>query len=420
LFPVVSMFPQYHFTVLVLCLCEAVPSTASQHQVVGSNGLIEEIANDSLQDVTGVDNAELVLLQQSISMRNRSWPVHDSPKTTLLESGGRASKQKKAVLVLLFMAIDSLPHLQLWRDWLASASKGSWHAFLHCVDYAACEQGTLALWPELTLIPTVPSKMATDLVSPMHQLLKHALYASPNPDSDISEKFIFLSETTLPMRPFTNVHMELGKEDVTDICIIRFGRWPKTWILDRRRKNLTLKLPYHSQWVILRRTDAEAFVQDWIQGQNFKTGWAVPLKGGHFKGEHRTVSSKTFVGNRITGGLDEYAIFATLYGAYQSDGQQSTYYPAMGLSISDNSSSRQFRQGRCRTSVEWFAEDLPDCPDMKYTNSSFWTGSGHSPIVIDSADRCLLQHVRDGSDLFMRKFATGSVRRDDFKEVILK
>jgi len=432
------MFPNMHITA-VLCLFVAVPSTANQHQATASHGLNEEVADAFLQNVTGVDNAEIMLLQQGISMRKRSWPARDGTKTTLLESDGHASKQKKAVLVLLFLARDSLPHLRLWQDWSASAPKGSWHAFLHCVDYIACKQGTLASWPELTLVPTVPSSAVSDLLSPMHQLLKHALNASPNPHGGVPLKFIFLSETTLPMKPFADVHKELGREDFTDICFYPFtpdapgplgglqsiigGRsvkhWPWSMALDPHGAARKLELPLHSQWVVLRRNDAEAFVQEWVPGQSGKTGWAVPLKGGHFEGENRTVPSKTFVGT-VTQSLDEYATFASIYGAYQSNGQQDIYYPAMGLSIGAQVSHLSY-QGRCRTHVPWLEEELPDCPDMKYTNSSFMTNkTGHSPIVIDSADRCLLQQMRDSWFLFMRKFAIGSVRRDDFHETILK
>jgi len=413
------MFPKYQTIVKVVCLFVALPSMARQCLVAAPHGLIKRVADGCLQDVADVDDAEVMLLQQGMSVRNRNQPVHNSTKTTLLGSNGLAKKQKNPVLILLFMAIDSLPHVQLWQDWSAPASKGSWHAFLHCVNYTACEQGTLALWPELKLVPTVDSWL--ELVSPMQQLLKHAVNALPNPDGDVSEKFIFLSETTLPMKPFADVHMELGKEDVTDICFGGFpsdNLWPSSQALDRHGKKHTVKLPKHSQWVILRRTDAELFVRDWVQGQNCQTGWAVPLKDGHFTGKNRTVSSKAFSPLFAPpGGLDEFATFATLYGAYQSNGQLSTHYPAMGLSISDQHILQY--QGRCRTHVLWNYSVLPHCPDMKYTKSDVGEDSGHSPIEINSADRCLLQHERDGRFLFMRKFKTGSVRRDDFREVIL-
>lgn len=126
-----------------------------------------------------------------------------------------------------------LPHLlRRWHgrttarlEFFRGAPPGSYSAFVHCKFADQCQANLRAsgLNAIFTVVPTVFSAWCSDLVSPMLQLLRSALDAAPQ---DVLAKFVFLSSTHLPLKPFGIIQAELGKHPgASDFCLYPPTHW---------------------------------------------------------------------------------------------------------------------------------------------------------------------------------------------------
>merc|ERR1719181_1357715 len=92
----------------------------------------------------------------------------------------------------------------------------------------------------------------------MAQLLKGALKLDAGTVGG-REKFVFLSESTLPIKPFAEIHSSLLLDDKSDFCLFPSDQWGSANI-----DGSFVKLLKQHQWVVLNRDHARLFVRDWV------------------------------------------------------------------------------------------------------------------------------------------------------------
>eukprot|EP00929_Paragymnodinium_shiwhaense_P010468 TRINITY_DN115155_c0_g1_i1.p1 TRINITY_DN115155_c0_g1~~TRINITY_DN115155_c0_g1_i1.p1 ORF type:complete len:163 (-),score=18.02 TRINITY_DN115155_c0_g1_i1:46-534(-) len=107
-------------------------------------------------------------------------------------------------LHFLFMGVDQLPHLGLWKVFFQYARSDAWTAWVHCVNKTSCEDSVKrhGMQQQFTMVDTVRSQYCDDLVSPAVQLLRSALHSSDTAgvsESGDVDKYVLVSDTTLPL-----------------------------------------------------------------------------------------------------------------------------------------------------------------------------------------------------------------------------
>lgn len=150
-------------------------------------------------------------------------------------------------LFFLFLARDSLPNKETWMKFFAPAKQGvEYEALVHCTEESACQQ-SLGGQGQFKVISSSPSKWCTDLVTPMNALIEAAMKVEGN----AHDKFIFLSETTVPIKSFQNVQHQLLVEDGmgSSFCIHPWRSW--AW---HEGSDVAVK---HDQWIVLNREHAQ-------------------------------------------------------------------------------------------------------------------------------------------------------------------
>merc|ERR1719375_542460 len=85
------------------------------------------------------------------------------------------------------------------------------------------------------------------------------------------DKFVFLSESTLPVKPFRAVYEALTENDDSDFCVSPEDAW-----LKQARSHAVLVK--HSQWVVLSRAHAGTMVERW-RGDRIMWSLKVDLWG---------------------------------------------------------------------------------------------------------------------------------------------
>uniref|UniRef100_A0A7S1S4I5 Protein xylosyltransferase n=1 Tax=Alexandrium catenella TaxID=2925 RepID=A0A7S1S4I5_ALECA len=110
-------------------------------------------------------------------------------------------------LIFLMMAIDNIAQEEIWIRFFKGIRRGvNYEAYLHCTFHKWCDQGVHRR-DIFQLVNTVPSAYCTNVVSPMLALLNAAIgKADPQ---NLNDKFIFVSSTTAPVKPFWRAHRML-------------------------------------------------------------------------------------------------------------------------------------------------------------------------------------------------------------------
>merc|ERR1719414_229699 len=144
---------------------------------------------------------------------------------------------------------------------------------MHCKEEATCRTHLSMGNPlGIKMVRTVPSVYCKDLVTPMVQLLEAASLESTSP----GDKFAFVSETTLPVKPFAAVYAALTADQNSDICIEPRNEW--LWLSNTKNRAESATLVKHSQWVVLNKDHARRLIRRWphINGKSY-AHWTVPL-----------------------------------------------------------------------------------------------------------------------------------------------
>jgi len=107
----------------------------------------------------------------------------------------------------------------------------------------------------LVVVPTVPTKYCKDLVTAQQQLIHYAL-RDTNGGVNPSDKFAFVSDSTLPAKPFSTVYSTLIGREGSDFCISPTFQWKvgfEPWT----------RVIKHGQWIVLARAHAEQADRKW-------------------------------------------------------------------------------------------------------------------------------------------------------------
>jgi hypothetical protein len=180
----------------------------------------------------------------------------------------------------------------------------------------------------------------------MVQLLKVAVETPPDVgNEDALEKFAFVSDTTLPLKPFAEIHRDLTSTFDSDMCIkessLSISARPWEMLRSMSDEGRHLSLMQHTQWVVLSRPHAQKMVAGWEirgadkpvravwewdamlpRGANGSGEAAEAVPAAHFKcpkaGMQDAAShlgAKTEAHSSFCGGCtDSYALFATIFG----------------------------------------------------------------------------------------------------------
>lgn len=308
-----------------------------------------------------------------------------------------ATSQRRAPRIyFLFMAVDKVSNLDIWKAFFAEAPSDQFQAYVHCKLYSCIEATANS---PLQPVPVTAHSYCTDLVSPMIQLINAALgdvYGSPNE----LDKFTFLSDSTLPLKPFPIVYNTLSQRAGSDFCVFPAAEWADVMIWDG---SLDLAPKYH-QWISLVRHHALDADQKWssYHSHNFMAEFGLNTQG------YNQQVNNTFGDSRNFGCLDEFWFMAALFGKlHRSDhGEQSVNFQSFTGSPVQISGYAGW-QGQCDTFVLWphqnngpfralyAALDGPSVPH---------SGDRSRPGWWDKLSTNGMSTLRNSSFLFARKF----------------
>lgn len=321
-----------------------------------------------------------------------------SSGSSINSSVGAVSGVKAPVVYFLFLATDKISNFRIWQAFFTQAHPDQYRVLVHC-KFDSCK--SMVAGSVFEVVPTVPSYYCTDLVSPMNQLLSHALSTSSGP----SDKFTFISDSTLPAKPFVHVYHTLISRDGSDFCIFPAGEWadvPATIEMPGHSLEYAVK---HHQWITLTRDHAEKAVGDWSHGvlHDFMS---------RFRLNQDYVFPNVYGDHKNTGCLDEFWHMLVLYGSLRPmDNTENV----LELPVFTNSPLRVVGtagwQGECDTFVMWPQflhtpgmnpfERLHNTLDMSSVPHS---GNAQRPGWWDRISVDGIHAIRNSDFLFVRKF----------------
>jgi hypothetical protein len=319
------------------------------------------------------------------------------------------------VVNFLFLAEWKVNNIDVWNAFFAQAPHDQYRAYVHC---KTPECHTSIAGSRLVPVPMVPSFYCADLVTPMNQLLAQALQAG-GPGQNPADKFVFVSDSTLPAEPFSTIYDTLVKRTGSDFCVCSVKEWATrreqpTGALGGKPLEMAVK---HHQWSILERSHAETVVKLWHSGpavvHDFMMRFQMNLPP-------RSRSVKTFVGSSDVGCLDEFYHMAAIYGTLpytESQNDTVVSLPAFTNTPLHVAPAADI-QGSCDTFVAWpdyaKARDQPfnttgsNAFKRLYANldplSVPYSGDARKPGYWDQISSHGMRAIRNSDFLFVRKF----------------
>jgi hypothetical protein len=303
-------------------------------------------------------------------------------------------------IYFLFLAVDKVSNLEVWNAFFQNAPVGSYRALVHCKE-KTCESQLAGSM--LQAVPSVPSYYCTDLVSPMMQLLNVALHddggTAPNP----MDKFAFVSDSSLPAKPFNEIYATLSGRHGSSFCVFPSSEWADT--PGNTFMDIAVK---HHQWVTLDRTHALTVVREWQAGKLHDFMGRFHMNAVGF-----TSADNSYADHRNFGCLDEFWIMLALYGpiSAHNDGTMRmlnlTEFYGAPLQIDASAGW----QGTCDTFVMWSqhlrAGGLN--PFIKLYSKLDPVSIPHAGNVMrpgwwDTLSEAGIQAIRNSEFLFVRKF----------------
>jgi len=334
-------------------------------------------------------------------------------KATGVSVSGKHTQRPPRVY-FLFLAVDKISNFGVWKSFFNDAPTDRYRAFIHCKS-ASCKS-FVSESKLLKLVPTVAASYCADLVSPMNQLLASALQDDPN-SANPEDKFVFVSDSTMPAKPFSHVYQRLIQRAGSDFCMFP----AKDWADEPVQGGHKLAVKTH-QWIVLSRSHSERSVRLWKEGvmhdltTNFRLNkarlWQNP-------------TNRTFGDNHNFGCLDEYWHMYVLFGPWTiTDTEKSSEATEYHYADLTNSPVRIRAdagwQGTCDTFALWSEyrttpfemthgkSKSGENPWMKLYSSldviSIPHDSSTGPAWWDTISRQGIKAIRDSDFLFVRKF----------------
>lgn len=350
----------------------------------------------------------------------------DASATALNSRRSNSSYYTERRIFFLFLTLSGIKRPELWQAFFEGQPSSQYRVFVHCKHSNICAlEFSLGNILGATQVPTVPSTYCKDLVTPMVQLLQSAVTESSSP----GDKFVFLSETTLPVKPFQQVYSTLMWDENSDFCIYPTDHWVELDLV----QNLRALIVKHSQWVVLNQAHAQTLVNSWpaIKQGMQESSWSVPVYAESKKGPWGKITNPAGV-LPLPMCLDEWAIFATLYGAFVDRGQWTVEQDG----LPGSSAPLHFRgsrdlsarpQGVCRTFAFWDATEFDGSnlvneikQDWPWSKLSCFPkcDSSHPAEFTALSDRGATA-LRQSRYLFARKFDESVITMDQFRRIII-
>lgn len=327
-------------------------------------------------------------------------------------------------LFFLFLTVGGLDHYPLWTRFFADAAPSQYRVLMHC-KFQACRVKNMASFRGVnaTVVDAVPSSYCGDLVSPMVELLRVATSES----TSAQDRFIFVSESTLPVKPFPAIYSTLTTEQGSDFCIAPPGEWkevaPHEYVVK------------HSQWVVLDGGHARTLTRRWMRMRNNELPgispfqWWVP-NASALSGENDTFRLLP-ARNPTNVCADEWAPFASMFGSVVDRGQDVAALPGLApMSRLDlrglrEQYSSQHVQGICHTFAFWrhmndgsnVAEELMSDASTRF--SCYPKCESSHPAEIVKLSNKGAATLRRSRFLFARKFGLHAVSQRQFDQIIL-
>jgi len=309
--------------------------------------------------------------------------------------GKRAGRHEPRVY-FLFLAVDKISNVDVWTSYFHTAvNADAYRAYVHCKT-ASCK--TQIEGSPIRPVPTVENSYCTDLVSPMNALVDHALRQDLG-DSHPADKFVFLSDSTLPAKPFSFVMSKLTAHTRSDFCMFPVSEWAELESLDG-----PMVLPKSLQWITLSRTHAEESVRLWAD--RLRPDSVTRRRMDQLELARRT---------KNYGCLDEFWYVLALNGPLQSNGGairpvNTSNISGVSLDLASTGEGRGW-QGVCDTFVLWssFLKAGHHNPferlfsDLDTGSVPHW-GSVTRPGWWDSLTEAGMKAFRRSDFLFVRKF----------------
>jgi hypothetical protein len=260
----------------------------------------------------------------------------------------------------------------------------------------------------------------------MVQLLSVAVMESQSS----RDKFVFLSESTLPTKPFGEVYNALTWDTNSDFCVYPTDHWVELELA----QNLHALVVKHSQWVVLNQAHAQTMVQRWPQVKDGlkHASWTIPVYDEPRKGPWGKITNPA-ASVALPGCIDEWAIFGTIYGALIDRGQPHLPqdglpgFAAPPLQLHGSPHLTSSMQGICRTFAFWDASEFDGSnlvdeivEDWPWTKLSCFPrcDSSHPADFNAISDRGATA-LRKSRYLFARKFPEHVMTVDQFYRIIL-
>jgi len=250
---------------------------------------------------------------------------------------------------------------------------------------------SLKVFP-MQVVPTVRSQWTVDLVTPTVRLMRSALEAG-GPRPGAVEKFVVLSDSALPVKPFAVVYRELARSHESDYCFNNPSKWGQGKVRGRE-----YALPMHFQWTVLNRTDAAGLVRRWPGPRRQSKMFNVTMPDG------TTVPRRQFQGGPVSADEDVYTL---------------VHGPMELVPHGEREQMRRFREqhSRCRTYVVFIpdlragsslgserfrvTEEILKDPFTVYNGAAQYT----HPIEYLRVGGRFMHALRTSNYLFARKFA---------------
>lgn len=317
-----------------------------------------------------------------------------------MDSTRKILESRPPRIFFLFLAVDKVSNMGVWQKFFASAPPDQYRVFIHCKLPSCLEavRGTFFI-----PVPTVPSYYCTDLVSPMNQLLGHALNHEPGSENSM-DKFVFVSDSSLPAKPFAQVYQTLATRQGSDFCAFPTNEWAD---IPGSTGGLEIAVKVH-QWIVLERVHAVISCITWANGKNHDLMQRFQMNQNQY-----VWSNNTYADNRNFGCLDEFWHMTTLYGTLSH--VDATRDAMVSLQMFTNAplkvSASVGWQGACDTFVIWSKYmHAPGNNPFSQLHTSLdpasipHGGNDQRPGWWDTISTHGIRSIRNSGFLFIRKF----------------
>mmetsp|Transcript_47741 Transcript_47741/g.103905 ORF Transcript_47741/g.103905 Transcript_47741/m.103905 type:complete len:529 (-) Transcript_47741:28-1614(-) len=306
----------------------------------------------------------------------------------------------KPLIFFLFMVYEKINNEEVWSRFFAPAVRGvDYVALVHCKSASSCSRNIRST-TTFEIIPTVETRYCMNLVSGMNALLAVALQSGGSRMANPMDKFVFVSDSTLPIKPFTAVQQALTVDagDASDFCVFPRNEWAEVTDKfigegDAQRGSSSRVAVKAHQWITLSRRHAEKAVR-------------------HAQ-EHQDLMEQYQLNNgfRNQGCLDEFWYFTTLFEASLKLSTTPEVVHLEGFRGGPLTTGSYEIQGQCDTFVHWRASASGTFNNMTRLANNLVHDAGteldmvsdYRPASIRRLSKAAIVALRESPFLFARK-----------------